>query len=160
MVYSYLSQNTDYSRGANRDLSESLKQQLLKIAAEIDDKRSKLKDLGRKGDATLLKPEDRLNPNNDDGHGIEPILKIVTEADSQKMTTDILAAEHELVDAVSHLEATRAIRETHRNQVNEGAVSDAKIVELEVAVESREKEETGSRAAIQKDPRRAQADRQ
>ena len=32
VVQSYLTQNTDYSRSANRDLTESLKQQLLKIA--------------------------------------------------------------------------------------------------------------------------------
>ena len=69
VVQSYLTQNTDYSRSANRDLTESLKQQLLKIGTDIDQKRSQLKDLYKKGNVAILKPEDRLNANNDDGNG-------------------------------------------------------------------------------------------
>ena len=48
VVQSYLTQNVDYTRSANRDLTESLKQQLLKIATEIDLKRSMLKDQARR----------------------------------------------------------------------------------------------------------------
>jgi len=48
VVQSYLTQNTDYSRSANRDLTESLKQQLLKIGNDIELKRSMLKDLYKK----------------------------------------------------------------------------------------------------------------
>ena len=68
VVQSYLAQNTDYSRSANRDLTESLKQQLLKIDTDIELKRSKLKDLYKNGNITVLKPEDRLNGDASDGN--------------------------------------------------------------------------------------------
>ena len=59
VVQSYLTQNTDYSRSANRDLTESLKQQLEKLGTDIDLKKAKLKDLYKKGKVAVLKPEDK-----------------------------------------------------------------------------------------------------
>ena len=78
VVQSYLAQNTDYSRSANRDLTESLKQQLKKLGTEIDAKRKELKDLYKKGKVAVLKPEDRLNAKND-GDANQPTFKTVSE---------------------------------------------------------------------------------
>jgi polysaccharide biosynthesis transport protein len=61
VVQSYLAQNTNFSRDVNRDLPESLKQQVLKIETEIGLKRSILKDLYKKGSGAFLRPEDSLN---------------------------------------------------------------------------------------------------
>ena len=89
VVQSYLAQNTDYSRSANRELTESLKQQLLKIGTDIDLKRSALKDLYKKGNVAVLKPEDRLNTNNNDGNAVQPTFKIVSEDHFQKMMAEM-----------------------------------------------------------------------
>ena len=108
VVQSYLTQNTDYSRSANRDLTESLKQQLLKIATEIDLKRSMLKDLYKKGNLTVLQqPEDRLNANNDDINGLQPSFKIVSEDHVHKLIAQLDETDLELIEAMSTLEVKR-----------------------------------------------------
>ncbi len=61
IVQSYLAQNTDYSRSANRDLMESLKLQLLKLGDEIKLKQDRLRDLNRKGRPAFLRPREMLN---------------------------------------------------------------------------------------------------
>lgn len=108
VVQSYLTQNTDYSRSANRDLTESLKQQLLKIATEIDLKRSILKDLYKKGNLTVLqRPEDRLRANNDDINGLQPSFNIVSEDHLHKLTAQLDETDLELIEAMSTLEVKR-----------------------------------------------------
>ena len=57
VVQSYLTQNTDYIRSTNRDLTESLKRQLKKIGDDIEIKKATLKDLYKKGKVAVLKPE-------------------------------------------------------------------------------------------------------
>ena len=64
VIQSYLSENNEYSRGANRDLTESLKQQLVKLGGEITAKKSLLRELVRKGKVAVQKPEDLLNSDN------------------------------------------------------------------------------------------------
>ena len=118
VVQSYLAQNTDYSRSANRDLTESLKQQLLKIGAEIDLKRSMLKDLYKKGNVAILKPEDRLNTRTETDPK-QPTFKILTEEQVAKLMDRLVQDDVEYLDAVSNLEATRMVRERYLKQINE-----------------------------------------
>ncbi len=125
VVQSYLAQNTDYSRSANRDLTENLKQQLLKIATDIDLKRSMLKDLYKKGNVVFLKPEDRLNTRTETDPK-QPTLKILTEEQVAKWMDRLVEGDVKYLDALSNLEATRIVRERYLNQVNE---------ELEIRVE-------------------------
>lgn len=122
VVQSYLTQNTDYSRSANRDLTESLKQQLLKIAAEIDEKRSKLKELNKKGNVSFIKPVDRLNANNDDDNGVQPAFKLVPEDHVHKMMAEMDETDLELIETLSTLEVKREAYKARR-EVNEKASS-------------------------------------
>lgn len=119
IVQSYLAQNTEYSRSANRDLTESLKQQLLKIGTEIDVKRSKLKDLYKKGNVAVLKPEDRLNVNNNDGNPIQPTFKVVSEDHVQKMMAELDETELELIEAMSTLEVKREAYRVRQQEINQ-----------------------------------------
>ena len=119
VVQSYFAQNTDYSRSANRDLTESLKQQLLKIGTDIDLKRSMLKELYKKGNIAVLKPEDRLNGNNNDGNGVQPTFKIVSEDHVQKMMAEMDETELELIEAMSTLEVKRDAYKARQQEIQE-----------------------------------------
>jgi succinoglycan biosynthesis transport protein ExoP len=105
VVQSYLSQNTDYSRSANRELTASLKQQLLQIGSEIDAKRSMLKDLYKKGNVSPVKPE--LLANNDDTNGLQPSFKIASEDHVHKTIAQLDEIDLELIEAMSTLEVKR-----------------------------------------------------
>jgi polysaccharide biosynthesis transport protein len=105
VVQSYFTQNTDYSRGANRDLTESLKQQLLKIASEIEQKRSALKDLYKKGNVSVVKPE--LSSNNDDTSGLQPSFKMASEDHFHKVIAQLDENDLELIETMSTLEVKR-----------------------------------------------------
>ena len=108
VVQSYLAQNTDFNRSANRDLTESLKQQLSKIGKDIKDKKSELKDLYKRGNITVLQAEDRLNGGNNDGNAAQPTFKLLSEDHVQKMMTEIESTEFELIEAMSMLDVKRA----------------------------------------------------
>jgi polysaccharide biosynthesis transport protein len=109
VVQSYLTQNTDYSRSANRDLTESLKQQLLKIGNDIELKRSMLKDLYKKGNVSPVKPE--LLANNDDTNGPQPSFKVASRDHVQKLIAQLDETDLELIETMSTLEVKR---ETHK----------------------------------------------
>ena len=117
VVQSYLTQNTDYSRSANRDLTESLKQQLLKIGTEIDLKRSTLKDLYKKGNVAVLKPE--LNVNNNDGNPSQPTFKVVSEDHVQKMMAELDETDFELIEAMSTLEVKREAYKVRQQEIQQ-----------------------------------------
>ena len=125
VVESYLTQNKEYSRSANRDLTESLKEQARKIASDIADKRSKLKDLNKKGHVSLTKPEDMLNADNEDGNGPQPRFKIVPENHVQKMMAEMAETELELIEAMSMLEVKTVAYNKARQQEGEQSEADA-----------------------------------
>ena len=106
VVQSYLAQNTDYSRSANRDLTDSLKQQLVKIGEEIKRKRENLKELYKKGNVTVLKPQDRLNTTND-ADVTQPTFKTVSENHVEKMMAEMAQTDLQLIEAQSMLEVKR-----------------------------------------------------
>jgi polysaccharide biosynthesis transport protein len=110
VVQSYLTQNTEYSRGANRDLTESLKQQLRKIAEEINLKKSMLKDLYKKGNISVLKKPE-LSVNNDDTNGLQPSFKNVSEGHLHNVIAQLDETGLELIEAMSTLEVKR---DTHK----------------------------------------------
>jgi capsular exopolysaccharide synthesis family protein len=120
VVQSYLAQNTDYSRSANRDLTESLKRQLTTIEADILTKRMALKDLYKKGNVAILKqPADRLNANNDDGNGVQPTFTTTSEDHIQHMMAQIDTTELELIEAMSMLEVKSNAYKAKQQQIQE-----------------------------------------
>ena len=108
VVQSYLSQNTDISRTANKNLTESLDQQAKKLADQIEVKRSALKDLYRRGKVAVLKPEDRLNVHaNNDGSAIQPTFNTLSEDHVQKMMAGMVQTDLALIEAQSMLDVKR-----------------------------------------------------
>jgi polysaccharide biosynthesis transport protein len=109
VVQSYQSQNNDYSRGANKDLTESLKQQLEKIGTDIRAKRAKLKELYQKGNVKVTKPEDRLNTKTD-ADVAQPTFKTVSENRVEKMMDEMAQTDLQLIEAQSMLEVKQAYK--------------------------------------------------
>jgi capsular exopolysaccharide synthesis family protein len=106
VVESYLAQNMDYSRSANRELTESLKQQLVKIGEEINLKRDKLKELYKKGNVAV-NPGERLNNVANDGNVTQPTFKNVSENQVQQMMSEIGQTDLQLIEATSTLDVKR-----------------------------------------------------
>lgn len=118
VVQSYLTQNTDYSRSANRDLTESLKQQLSKIAHEIDLKRSMLKDLATRRAGGLIRPRELLNPKTETDP-TQPTLNKATEEQFAKLIDKQVECDLAYLDALSQLEAVRTVRERNLDRMDQ-----------------------------------------
>ena len=122
VVQSYLKHNTDYSRSNNRDLTESLKQQIVKIGKEIELKRSLLKELNKKGHVVVLKSaEERLNTNlntTSDANTAQPTFKTITEDHAQTMMAQMIQTDLQIIEMESMLQVKRdaykAVQETSR----------------------------------------------
>ena len=106
VVQSYLTQNIEYSRGANRDLTESLKQQLTKISEDITETRKKLKRLYKKGKVAVLKPEERLNTTKDADVN-QPTFKSYSENHVERMMDEMVQTDLQLIAEQSMLEVKR-----------------------------------------------------
>ena len=118
IVQSYIAQNKDYSRNANRDQTELLKQQLMKLASDIDVKKAALKALIRSGKIAVLQPGEFLNTKND-ADASQPALRKVTESVLQQIMGEMVRSDLEYHDATSHLEATRVVRERNLNKLSD-----------------------------------------
>jgi polysaccharide biosynthesis transport protein len=118
VVQSYLTQNVDYTRSANRDLTESLKQQLLKIAREIDLKRSMLKELSTRRTGEPIKPRELLNPKTETDP-TQPTLNKATEEQFAKLIDKQVECDLAYLDALSQLEAVRAVRERNLDRMDQ-----------------------------------------
>jgi beta-lactamase regulating signal transducer with metallopeptidase domain len=88
-------------------LIQGLKRQITKAEAEIDLKRSELKELHTKRNAVVLQPEDRLKANKHEGHGVQPTFKVVSKDPIQKMLAEMDETDLELVEAMSMLDVKR-----------------------------------------------------
>jgi polysaccharide biosynthesis transport protein len=120
VVQQYLAQNTDYSRTANRDLTDSLKAQLVKLATEIQNKRTTLKGLYKNGNVTVLKqPGDRLNKS--DADATQPMFKTVTEDHAQRMMAEMVGTELELIKAQSMLDVKRDAEKARQEEGQQSA---------------------------------------
>jgi capsular polysaccharide biosynthesis protein len=118
VVQSYQMQNNDYSRGAKKDLTESLKQQLEKIMTDIRATRAKLKELTQNGMSAPMEPRELLNPKTETDP-THPTLNKATEEQFSKLIDKQVQCDLDYLDAVSHLEATRTVRERHVDRINE-----------------------------------------
>jgi hypothetical protein len=118
VVQSYLTQNTEYSRGANRDLTESLKQQLLKIAKEIDLKRSMLKELSTRRAGEHIRPRELLNPKTQTDP-TQLTLNTATEEQIAKRIDKQVECDLAYLDALSQLEAVRTVRERNLDRMDQ-----------------------------------------
>ena len=101
VVESYLAQNIDYSRTANRDLTNSLEQQIKKLGTEINAKKKELKELVKKGKVAALKPREMLNTKTETDP-TQPTFKVLPEAQIQQIVSEMVKTDLELFDAKAH----------------------------------------------------------
>jgi hypothetical protein len=119
VVSSYLAQNAGYQGSANRDLAESLKQQLMRIRTEIDFKRWLIKGLNKKGKVKFLRATNGPNAIGNEGHDLQPRLEIVPDDNDRKMLAAIEWIELELIEATSVLDVKRAYYEAMREEIQQ-----------------------------------------
>jgi beta-lactamase regulating signal transducer with metallopeptidase domain len=99
-----------HGRDANGDLTESLKQQLVKIAEDIKLKRKSLRELYKKGTVdAITKPQDRLNTNKTGADVPQPTFKTISENRVEKMMDEMAQTDLELIEAQSILEVKRDV---------------------------------------------------
>ena len=103
VVQSFLTQNKEFSRGANQEQTDLLTQQLKKLEHDIDEKKGLLKDLVTKGKVAVLKPEEYISSKSD-ADGSQPTLKKVTENQLQQMISEMVRTDLELFEVQSKLE--------------------------------------------------------
>jgi capsular polysaccharide biosynthesis protein len=118
VVQSYLTQHVDYNRSANRDLTESLKQQLVKLGKDIDLKRSQLQDLKERGGVAVLSPREMLNPKTETDP-TQPTLNRATEAQFSKLIDRQVQLDLDYIDALAQLDAVGTVRQRHLADLNE-----------------------------------------
>ena len=105
VVQSYMAQNLDYSRSANRDLTDNYNHQLVKLGTEINEKKKALKELVKNGKIAVTKPEARLNTGkNNETDLAQPALRTVSEGQFEQIITEMVRTDHELEVAESRLE--------------------------------------------------------
>jgi succinoglycan biosynthesis transport protein ExoP len=104
VIDAYKAKYTDKNRAENRILTESMKLHLDKLADQILKNKSELKDLYTKGKVAALKPEDRLNPSNDDGGTAQPTFKKVTEDHVQNMMQGMVRTDLSIIETQSMLD--------------------------------------------------------
>jgi capsular exopolysaccharide synthesis family protein len=107
VVNSYLSYNLDYSRTANRELTESLQNQLKKLQELIKVKREQLQRLVSKGNIKVFKPELNAAITKDESDPAQPTFKTLSEDLVHRAQVDMVQTDLELIEAQSTLEAKR-----------------------------------------------------
>ena len=67
----------------------------------------------------VLKPEDRLNVNNNDGNAVQPTFKVVSEDHVQKMMAELDETDLELIEAMSTLEVKREAYKARQQEIQQ-----------------------------------------
>ena len=128
VVDSYLAQNNDYSRNANRALSDSLEARIKKLGAEIEQKKKQLKDLIKQGRVTVLKPQDMLNTSTkNETDSNQPTVKTLSANQIEQMIHEIVRNDLELSDAQSLLEVKLAADETNQQATEQLSPDDQEL---------------------------------
>jgi uncharacterized protein involved in exopolysaccharide biosynthesis len=114
VVQSYLAENNDYSRGANRELTENLSLQLGKIKTEIEANKNKLRDLVKKNEKIAVRTgEDMLNKGTDPS---QQTFKTLSESHIEQMITEMLRTDLEFFEAQSMLDIKLAALQANQRE--------------------------------------------
>jgi len=137
VVQSYLTENTRYNRGGNKELRESLSKQQEKLQDEIKTNKEKLKELVKKGAKVAVpKPTEMLNVNNDTD-SIQPAFKTVSEDLLHRTMHDMVQTDLALIETEANLDVRKTANQLEREQ---------KSQQVDTQLEERIQEE------FQKDP--------
>jgi succinoglycan biosynthesis transport protein ExoP len=107
VIDAYKARYADKHRAENRLLKEGVEDYLKKLTDQIEIKRAKLKSLYSDGKVAALKPEDRLNINNDDDSVTQPTFKKVSEDYVQNMMAQMVRTDLDIIEAQSMLDVKR-----------------------------------------------------
>jgi polysaccharide biosynthesis transport protein len=123
VVEHYMAHNTDYSRGANKELMNNLSKQLEKLASEINTKRAQLQQLVTKG-KVMFNPTDMLNTaKKDETDPTRPTFKSLSDDLLHKTMADMVQTDLELIEAQAmldvKLDANKASREESEQQLQQ-----------------------------------------
>ena len=144
VIQAYLTKYMDTNRMANRNLTESMKQERKTQGTNRAQERSTLKKLYTEGKVAVLKPADRLNAN-DDGTATQPTFSKVSEDHVQNMMAGMVRTDLAIIEAQSMLDVKRdrykASLEDHqqprqqsdaqqRAQIEEEFMKDAEVLAL------------------------------
>ena len=111
-------------------LIEGLKRQITKVEAEIDLKRSMLKDLYKKGNVVGLKPKDKLDADKKKGNSVPPENKAFSKDQIQKMIAEMDTIELELIVTKSDLEIKRSPDQPQQYRIEEEFKRDPDVLEF------------------------------
>ena len=106
VVQSYMRENSEYSRSANRELTKSLKSQIKIFEDDIGQKRAELKSVAQKAAMPLLTPREMLNPKTETDP-TQPTVKRLTSEQFARLVDKQVQCDVDYLDAISALEAVR-----------------------------------------------------
>lgn len=117
VVEAYLTQHTEYSRGATHEMANLLEQQSNKLSAEIDSKKTSLEALAKKP-AIAVSPAEMLDLKTETDP-MQPTFHTVTPAQLSRMIDEQMRCDNEYLEAFAYLEATKAVRVRDLNKLND-----------------------------------------
>jgi uncharacterized protein involved in exopolysaccharide biosynthesis len=126
VVDAYLEQHNRYRHVSNRNLRNDLEGERAKLEKEIEMTVEKLGTLAAQGTAPVLMPQDAKPADKGQNEAVDSSLLAVTEPQFVEMTSRLLHADFELMDARARLETAR---------LPKSQASAEKIRELESALE-------------------------
>ena len=124
VVDSYMTYNREYSRGANKDLTETLKKELETLQQLLDSKKAMLKEVMRKrgGKVKVIEPEKMLNAK-DETDPAQPTFKSLSEDLVHKTMAEMVQTDLELIEAKAmreaRLEAKKASQEENEQKLEQ-----------------------------------------
>jgi uncharacterized protein involved in exopolysaccharide biosynthesis len=168
VVDAYMKQHNQYDRGANSDLKKTLLAEIEKLTQEIDETKATMRKLVDGFSVSVTRLAGRADENPADPV-VQPAVPVVTAEQWARLTDRLIQADLELIDARARLEAAKLAREqpgrakprgpqpqpdqqaTPRSTPEgPGLVSEAKLRELEAAVEEAKRRRIGYTQYIEK----------
>jgi capsular polysaccharide biosynthesis protein len=118
VVGSYMSYNRSYSRGANKELTDSLTKQLENLRRVLENKRATLRELTKRDDVVVLKRS--VDPGNPDNEldPAQPSLSALTPEQFNKLGESLIQCDLEYLEAVAQLEAVKSAREQNKEAMD------------------------------------------
>jgi uncharacterized protein involved in exopolysaccharide biosynthesis len=130
VVKAYMDQHADYHQKANRSLRESLRNEQEKLSVHIHEKEYELTRLAERG---RIRPPglELAGPPAEKGEAkgaVDPSLRAVTEPQIQQMSSRLIQADFDLIDARARVDAARLAKvPADRIQALESAVVEAEM---------------------------------
>jgi polysaccharide biosynthesis transport protein len=111
VVDAYLKQHSRYHQSSNSELKKSLEAELNKLQKDLDDTKTKMKELVDGFGGSVTKPRIASKAERDDESGLESSFSHITESDYARATSQLLDTDLKLLEADADLRAAERARE-------------------------------------------------